>query len=94
MSRKQWTAKEKFKIVMLGVSGKYSVSEICNEYGITQGLYYKWRDKLFNDGERLFERGGVDKRQERLEKENRKLKETIGDLTMELKKTTGKAIPG
>jgi len=42
--------------------------------------------QAFNDGERLFEHGGVDKRQERLEKENRKLKEAIGDLTMELKK--------
>ena len=86
MNRKQWTAKEKFKIVMLGVSGKYSVAEICNEYGITQGLYYSWRDKLFSDGNKLFERGGVDKQRERLEKENRKLKEAIGDLTMELKK--------
>ena len=46
MSRKLLPAKEKFKIVMLGVSGKYSIAEICNEYGITQGLYYKWRDKL------------------------------------------------
>ena len=91
MSRKLLHAKKKFKIVMLGVSGKYSVSEICNEYSITQSLYYRWRDKLFNDGEKLFERGGVDKRQEWLEKENRKLKEAIGDLTMELKKTTGEA---
>ena len=91
MSRKLLPAKEKFKVMMLGVSGKYFRAEICNEYGITQGLYYRWRDKLFNDGEKLFERGGIDKRQERLEKENRKLKEAIGDLTMELKKTTGKA---
>ena len=68
MSRKQWAAKEKFKIIMLGVRGKYSIAEICNEYGITQSLYYRWRDKLFNDGEKLFERGGVDKRQKRLER--------------------------
>ncbi len=57
MNKKQWTGKEKFKILMLGVSGN---AEICNEHGITQGLYYKWHDKIFSDGEKLFERGGVD----------------------------------
>ena len=85
MSRKKWTAQEKFEIVMSGLKGR-KIAEICNEYGISQGQYYKWRDVLLNDGTKLFERGGVDKEKERLEKQNRKLKETIGDLTLELKK--------
>lgn len=85
MSRRKWTAKEKFQIVMQGVKGR-SVAEICNEYGINQSQYYSWRDVLLSDGEKLFERGGVDKEKERLERQNRKLKEAIGDLTMELKK--------
>jgi len=72
--------------VILGISGKYTIAEICNEYGITKGMYYKWRDKLFSDDEKLFKRGGIDKQKERLEKENRKLKEAVGELTMELKK--------
>ena len=54
-------------------------------------MYYKWRDQLLSDGAKLFERGGVDHARERLDHENRKLKETIGELTIELKKTTGKA---
>ena len=41
---------------------------------------------LLSQGTRIFERGGIDHEQERLEKENRKLKETIGELHMELKK--------
>jgi len=90
MSRRQWSGKEKFQIVMSGLKGR-SVAEICNEYGITQSQYYTWRDVLLNDGEKLFERGGGDKEKERLELQNRKLKETIGDLTVELKKTIGKA---
>ena len=52
----------------------------------TQGMYYKWRDQLLTDGAKLFERGGVDHARERLERENRKLKETIGELTIELKR--------
>ncbi|UKI29666.1 MAG: hypothetical protein L6W00_16545 [Lentisphaeria bacterium] len=49
-------------------------------------MYYKWRDQLLTDGAKLFEWGGVDHARERLERENRKLKETIGELTIELKK--------
>lgn len=89
--KKQWTGKEKLAIVLQGLKGECSVSELCNAHGITQGMYYKWRDQLLTDGAKLFDRGGVDRVRERLEHENRKLKETIGELTVELKKTTGKA---
>lgn len=51
-------------------------------------MFYRRRDKLLNDGTKLFARDGVDNEVERLQRENRKLKETIGELTMELKKTT------
>ena len=93
-AKKQWTGQEKLSIVLQGLKGPRSVSELCNEHGITQGMYYKWRDQLLTDGAKLFERGGVDHARERMERENRKLKETIGELTIELKKTTGKAPPG
>ena len=93
-AKKQWTGQEKLSIVLQGLKGTCSVSELCNEHGITQGMYYKWRDQLLTDGAKLFERGGVDHARERLERENRKLKETIGELTIELKKTNGKAPPG
>jgi len=78
-TKKQWTGKEKLNIVLQGLKGTCSISELCNKQGITQGMYYKWRDQLLNDGAKLFERGGVDYARERLERENRKLKETIGE---------------
>ena len=90
-TKKQWTGQEKLAIVLQGLKGECSISELCNEHGITQGMYYKWRDQLLTDGAKLFDRGGVDHIRERLERDNRKLKETIGELTIELKKTTGKA---
>ena len=85
MIRKQWTPQEKFEIVMSGLKGR-SISEICNERGITQGQYYKWRDVLLSSGKNIFARGGLDKEKERLDRQIRKLKETVGELTMELKK--------
>jgi transposase-like protein len=85
-SKKQWTGKEKLGIVLQGIKGETSISALCNEHGITQGMYYKWRDQLLSDGAKLFDRGGVDHAKERLEKENCRLKQAIGDLTLELKK--------
>ena len=41
-----------------------------------------YMDQLLTDGAKLFDRGGVDHIRERLERENRKLKETIGELTI------------
>ena len=77
--KKTWTGQEKLAIVLQGLRGNCRTSELCNEHGITQGMFYRWRDQLLNDG-------GVDHEVERLQRENRKLKETIGELTMELKK--------
>lgn len=85
-NKKNWTGKEKLAIVLQGLKGTVSVGVLCNEHGISQGMYYKWRDQLLSDGEKLFERGGVDHARERLELENRRLKQAIGDLTLELKK--------
>ena len=86
MKRRQWTPEEKLKIVVEGLSGTSSISELCNRYQITQTQYYQWKDKLLGDGHKVFTRGGIDKETDRLEKENKKLKGIIGDLTVELKK--------
>jgi len=85
MKKKQWTAQEKFQIVMMGMKGR-NIVELCNEYGITHSVYYDWRDVFLRDGVKLFERGGVNNDKERLENENRRLKEMVGELTIELKK--------
>ncbi len=85
-TNRKWTGKEKLAIVLEGMKGGIRLSELCNEHGISQGMYYKWRDQLLTDGAKLFDRGGIDHARERLEHENRKLKETIGELTVELKK--------
>ena len=86
MKRRKWTAEEKFKIVIEGLQGAVTISELCNRYQITQAQYYQWKDRLLGDGHKVFARGGVEKQSSQLEAENRKLKEIIGDLTIELKK--------
>ena len=76
-TKKQWTGREKLALVLEGLKGECRISELCNEHGISQGMYYKWRDQLLTDGAKLFERGGVDHARERLERENRKLADPL-----------------
>ncbi len=44
------STEEKLAIVLEGLKGQNNVSEICRKYGISQSLYYKWRDKFLEAG--------------------------------------------
>ena len=87
MKRRKWTSKEKLMIVLEGLKGKTTIAKLCTQHQITQAQYYKWRDQLLKDGEKIFAPGGPDKNEQRLRAENKRLKSIIGDLTLELKKT-------
>ncbi len=84
MTKRQWKSKEKSLIILSHLKGK-SVSEICNEHGISQTTFYKWRDQFLGECHTAFE-PKTDHRSTHLEKENQKLKSLIGELTLELKK--------
>jgi len=84
MKNRKWDAKTKALIVMEGIKGK-PVSEICNEHELSQSQYYRWRDEFIANIHQVF--GSTDKQDERLIRENKRLKQIIGDLTVELKKT-------
>ena len=89
VSQKKYKPKERLKIVLEGMKENIRIIELCNKYGISQVTYYKWKDRLLEEGSRIFEYGAIDAQKKRLEKENSQLKETIGELTFELKKTIG-----
>ena len=59
--KKKWSAKEKSQIVLEGIKGR-PVVDICATYGVSQSLYYAWRDKFFAHVCDVFE---VDKRMAR-----------------------------
>jgi transposase-like protein len=86
MNRRQWDAKSKAAIVLQGLRGK-PVSEICNEHQIHQSEYYRWREQFLAGMPQIF--GDNDKREASLAKENSRLKNIIGELTLELKKLNG-----
>jgi len=86
MKRKRWKAKEKLEIVLEGLRNQCSVAELCNRHGITQSMYYKWRDQLLKNGDNVFN-SSVDQHTNQLEYQNKQLKALVGHLTLELKKT-------
>ncbi len=43
---------EKLSIVLEGLKEQSNVSEICRKHGISQSLYYKWRDKFLEGGKK------------------------------------------
>lgn len=86
MKKKRWSSDEKLEIVLEGMRADTTMAEVCNRHGISQTTYYKWRDRLFAASDMIYSKGAFSRSEERLKAENKKLREIIGDLTLELKK--------
>ena len=85
MKRREWDSKSKARIVLEGLQGR-SIASICTEYEISQSMYYRWRDTFLANAAQAFESKAVNRREERLLSENKKLKQAVGELALELKK--------
>ena len=86
MKQRKWDSKIKAKVVLDGLRGK-PIAKICNEYQISQSLYYQWRDQFLSNIDQVFDIPKKGKKEFMLEHEIRQLKTMIGDLTIELKKS-------
>ena len=86
MKQRKWTNEQKLQIVLLGLKGQ-SVSQICIDHQLSQSQYYKWRDQFMSNASKAFDASKQAQSEQRLERENHRLKAMIGELTIELKKT-------
>ena len=41
-TRKQYSAEEKIRIVLDGLSGETAIAELCRRQGIAESMYYSW----------------------------------------------------
>ena len=87
MKKRKWLSKDKFKIILEGLSGNIEISKLCSKYQIAQTQYYQWRDQLLKYGNQAFEQKNVTKKEQNLESEVTKLNRIIGALTVERKKS-------
>ena len=85
MERRKWDAKSKALIVLQGLKGT-PVAQVCTEHQISQAQYYQWRDAFLPNAPKAFEVSKHTQREERLAKENARLKRLVADQALELKK--------
>lgn len=80
--RRNFSVDFKLDTVMEGIRGEKSVAKICRERGITDSLYYKWRDVFVERAAEIFEDQRGTKRQEN-DDQVAELERMVGRLTME-----------
>ncbi len=91
--RRSWTPDEKAEIVLAGLRGDRPVTEVCREHGISETLYYKWRDKLLEGGKAALRRPNEKRVEDAELKEAKKriahLERALGRKTYELEVAGG-----
>ncbi len=95
-TRRRYSTEEKIRIVLEGLKGEESISELCRREGMSPNLYYNWSKEFLEAGKRRL--SGNTKREAtssevmEFRKENSQLKHLVADLSLNnvlLKKTAG-----
>jgi transposase-like protein len=96
MKQRKWSAEEKLAIVLEGIGGKRPLVEICREHQIGQTLYYRWRDKFLEAGQRALAGGAGANEEKALRVKIEKLEKIIGRqaIAIEVLKKTEELISG
>ena len=85
-TRRKFGAEEKIRIVLDGLRGEDSISEVCRKEGIYQSQYYTWSKDFMEAGKKRL--NGDSKREassievKDLKKENEQLKSMIAELLL------------
>ena len=85
-TRKKYSAEEKLRIVLEGLRGEDSISELCRREGIHQNMYYKWSKEFLEAGKQRL--AGDTKREadaqevKEMRSENEQLKALVAELTL------------
>ena len=85
-TRKKYSPEEKLRIVVEGLRGEDSISELCRREGIHQNMYYKWSKEFLEAGKQRL--AGDTKREadrqevKEMRSENEQLKELVAELTL------------
>lgn len=86
-TRKKYSAEEKIRIVLAGLRGEYSISELCRREGIAESLYYSWSKEFLEAGKRRLagdtERQANSGEVKGLRHEMGDMKELVAELTLE-----------
>jgi transposase len=86
-TRRHWSAEDKIRIVLEGLRGEESISELCRREGIAASQYYGWSKEFMEAGKRRLAgdtaRAATSDEVKDLRRESQALKEVVADLTLE-----------
>jgi transposase-like protein len=87
MKYRRFDAKMKAQIILESLENKVPLAQLCNRYQISQSLYYYWLKEFQAKLPKVFDTEKSSKKEQKLMEENKRLKQIIANLTIELKKT-------
>jgi len=81
---RKWSVEEKLAIVLEGMRGERSVSEICREHGISQTQYYRWREEFLESGKQGLSGGSGSRELDELRREVERLQKLVGKQALQI----------
>ncbi len=89
VTRKQYGAEEKIRIVLEGLRGEESIAALCRREGIAESLYYNWSKEFLEAGKKRLAgdtaRAATTDEVKILRRETRDLKEVVAEQALELR---------
>ena len=89
VTRKQYGAEEKIRIVLEGLRGEESIAALCRREGIAESLYYNWSKEFLEAGKKRLAgdtaRAATSDEVKVLRREARDLKEVVAEQALELR---------
>ena len=86
-TRRKFSAEEKIRIVLEGLRGEETITELCRKEGINQNLYYRWSKDFLEAGKKRLAgdavREATSDEVKDLRVEARQLKEALAEVTLE-----------
>ena len=86
-TRRHFSAEDKIRIVLEGLRGEDSISELCWREGIASSMVYGWSKEFLEAGKRRLagdtSRAATPDEVKDLRREAQALKEVVADLTLE-----------
>ncbi len=87
VTRRQFSAEEKIRIVLTGLRGEDSIAELCRREGIVENLYYRWSKEFLEAGKKRLAgdtaRAATSDEVKELRREASALKEVVAELMLE-----------
>ena len=88
-TRRHFSAEDKIRIVLEGLRGEDSISELCRREAIAQNLYYTWAKEFMEAGKRRLAgdtaRAATSDEVKDLRREARDLKEVVAEQALEIR---------